>query len=229
MGEWAPSIASGIRLTSPPFRGFFPRVRRLSRFRRTGALALVGVLWLAPAAASPSPSSDERAIAALEQDTSHGAVVGEPLRKARQALTRARSMEQAGDLAHASVVRATAREWIEVARDLVRANDLSDEATKVEKALDELETKTVRGRALLEETAARRGRARETLEQLQREPPPLLEAAGKKARAPKGAPRQPAGALGPPSSAPLPGAGSGDPAPKAPPSAGSPGIPEHHP
>jgi hypothetical protein len=95
-----------------------------------------------------------------------------PLLRAQEALTRAKSMDRAGDTAHARLARALAHEWTRVALDLIRAASMEEKARQTETSLDEVATKTVRGRALLEETAARRGRAKEALEQLEREPPP---------------------------------------------------------
>jgi hypothetical protein len=134
------------------------------------ALALGAAGFAVPASAAPS--DDESAIKELGQDSAHAALVREPLRKAQEALERAKAMDHAGDNAHARLARALAHEWARTAADLVRAAAAEEKAKLAETALDELETKTVRGRALLEETAARRGRAREALEQLEREPPP---------------------------------------------------------
>jgi hypothetical protein len=107
---------------------------------------------------------------ALAADQAHAAIVQEPLRRARAALDRAKALDHTGDARHAAVARAAAREWVDVARDLIRAVDAESRATESEKKLDELETKVIRGRALLEETVARRGRAAEALEQMQRTP-----------------------------------------------------------
>ena len=119
-----------------------------------------------------APSADEATLDALSADRAHAAVVQVPIAKAREALGRAKSMDAAGDAAHARLARALAHEWTRTAEDLVRAAALEDKATAAERSLDELATKTVRSRALFEETAARRGRALAALEQLEREPPP---------------------------------------------------------
>ncbi len=136
-----------------------------------------------------APSDDESAVNELAHDTAHAMLVRGPLLRAEEALARAKSMDRAGDAAHARLARALAHEWTRVALDLIRAASMEDKALKAEQALDEVATKTVRGRALLEETAARRGRAKAALEQLEREPPPPPPAAakpqGKKAPLPK--------------------------------------------
>jgi hypothetical protein len=143
---------------------------------------------IAPCRALAAPSDDESAVQELSRDQAHAPLVKEPVRKANEALTRAKSMDRAGDTAHARLARALAHEWARVAFDLIRASALEEKARLAEKALDELETKTVRGRALLEETAARRGRAKEALEQLEREPPappPTAKPPGPKQKAGK--------------------------------------------
>jgi hypothetical protein len=111
--------------------------------------------------------------------------VAEPLRKGQEALRRAKSMEQAGDTAHARLALALAHEWTRVATDLIRAVTFEEKAKAVEKALSERETGTVRGRALLEETAARRGRAQAALDQLDHAAPPPPTAPASKGRADK--------------------------------------------
>ncbi len=126
--------------------------------------------WTGLAAAAAS--DDESAVNELSHDTAHAALIRGPLLRAQEALTRAKSMDRAGDTAHARLARALAHEWTRVALDLIRAASMEEKARQTEKSLDEVATKTVRSRALLEETAARRGRAREALEQLEHEPPP---------------------------------------------------------
>lgn len=144
---------------------------RFARVRPLAVCLLAGVIG-APALALAAPSDDESAIQELSGDQTHSALVKEPVRRANEALARAKSMDRAGDTSHARLARALAHEWARVAFDLIRAAALEQKARLAEKTLDELETKTVRGRALLEETAARRGRAKEALEQLEHEPPP---------------------------------------------------------
>lgn len=137
-------------------------------------LAFAAVAGLASWAglSAAAASDDESAVNELSHDTAHAALISSPLRRAQDALTRAKSMDRAGDTAHARLARALAHEWTRVALDLIRAASMEEKAHLTEKSLDEVATKTVRGRALLEETAARRGRAKEALEQLEHEPPP---------------------------------------------------------
>jgi hypothetical protein len=164
-------------LTARGARGFFRAVRVLANVRRSAVFLalLTGASWHAPAFAAPPPD-EGAAVKSLGADTVHAALVADPLTKARAALTRAHSMDLANDPSHAEMMRAVAREWIAVARDLIRTTDAEALAEGAEKKLDELETKTVRGRALLEETVARRARATAVLEQLAEEakaPPPV--------------------------------------------------------
>jgi hypothetical protein len=134
--------------------------------RKTGALALLGAfLWLSPAAAAPRDPEAE--LAPLDQDAAHRAILADPVKRAHDAVTRAQNLDRAGDGVHAAMLRAVALEWIDMARDALRAAEAEAQAEKMEKALDDLETKIVRGRALLEETVARRGRARSLLEELE--------------------------------------------------------------
>lgn len=158
-------------MTATLDHGFLPGVRLSVRVRPVAVCLLLGVAG-APGLALAAASDDESAIQELSREASHAALVKEPVRRANEALERAKSMDRAGDASHARLARALAHEWARVALDLIRAAALELKARLAEKNLDELETKTVRGRALLEETAARRGRAQEALEQLEREPPP---------------------------------------------------------
>jgi hypothetical protein len=160
-------------------------VRSAFRVHRIRALAVAAVVAGAACASSvaAAPSADEATLDALSTDRTHAAVVQVPVAKAREALARAKSMDAAGDAPHARLARALAHEWTRTAEDLVRAAVLEDKAMAAERSLDDLATKTVRSRALLEETAARRGRALAALEQLEKEPPPpppTAKAPGKK-------------------------------------------------
>jgi hypothetical protein len=168
-----------------------------------GAFALSGALLALRAAAAPGNETPEQLLAQLEADAAHKIALATPLEKARGALSRARAMDHSGDQAHAALMRAVARQWLDVARDLVRTVDLEARADQKEKALDELETKITRGQALLEETAARRARAQALLEQVERaEPAPPTSPKGKEK---PGAAPTPASEPGVPSIPPRPG------------------------
>jgi hypothetical protein len=137
----------------------FPAAARLVGF-------CIALCASSPREATAAPDDADKAIAELRQDAAHRALLEAPLGKADQALGRARAMDHAGDTAHAALMRAVARKWIDLSHDLIRTVDMEARAEAAERALDQLETKMVRGRALLEETVARRGRAQETLAQL---------------------------------------------------------------
>ncbi|HVU01575.1 MAG TPA: hypothetical protein VHE30_07475 [Polyangiaceae bacterium] len=135
----------------------------------SAALPVLALLVSPVASAAPKPGDTEALVAALSADAAHASVVKGPLDRARSALDRAKGMDRAGDTVHGNILRAVAAEWAEVARDTVRAADAETRAAEAEKALDDLQTKTIRGRALIEETAARRGRAQALLQQLEAE------------------------------------------------------------
>jgi hypothetical protein len=166
-----------------------PGVLRPQRVFSFASIVVLGAACLA-GRANAAPSDDESAVAELSRDTAHAALVRGPLLRAQDALKRAKSMDRAGDSAHARLARALAHEWTRVGLDLIRAATLEEKARLTEKSLDELDTKTVRGRALLEETAARRGRAKEALDELEHAPPPPPPTAPAKGHAkPAGKPK----------------------------------------
>jgi hypothetical protein len=156
-------------LTSEKPRGFFARMRLSLGFVRL--LAVGGVLYALPSVAAPATRETDQLLAELDADTAHRVALAGPLEKARSALARAHSMDLAGDAAHATLLRAAAREWLDYGKDAVRAVDAEAKADERERAQDELATKIVRGRALVEETVARRARAEALLEEVQRAAP----------------------------------------------------------
>jgi hypothetical protein len=156
-------------LTLEKPRGFFARMRLSLGFVRL--LAVGGVLYALPSVAAPATRETDQLLAELDADTAHRAALAGPLEKARTALARAHSMDLAGDAAHATLLRAAAREWLDYGKDVVRAVDAEAKADERERAQDELATKIVRGRALVEETVARRARAEALLEEVQRAAP----------------------------------------------------------
>jgi hypothetical protein len=170
-------------------------VRRFGRLEPV--VLFVYLSWLAPESATAGTSigpSTAQALAELERDTVHRTALTSTIDKARRALTRAHAMDQAGDARHAAALRAVAREWVGCGNALVRTSDAEARADKAEKTGEDLETKRARGRALLEETIARRGRAQALLDQLDREtqaPPPAEADAKAKKPAPKPAAKKP--------------------------------------
>jgi hypothetical protein len=102
----------------------------------------------------------------LEARPERRTLAAEPIRHAKDALGRARSAQNAGDQHHAALLRGLAEEWAMVGRDLVRTAKAEKDASEREALANEIETKLVRARSLLEETIARRGRAAAKLEEL---------------------------------------------------------------
>ena len=147
----------------------------LSARRRALALGAVVAVATTGALASLGAGSDraaaEAAIGGLTAVPAHAKLAQEPLERAQHALRRAGDARVAGDHGHGSLLEGVAREWAETGRDLVRAAEAERQALAVYSKATALETKVVRGRALLEETMARRERAREKLHQLEGKPP----------------------------------------------------------
>lgn len=148
---------------------------------------------VAGAAARGSAPRAEAILSRLESDAASKSATAGAVSQARKALERSRNARAAGDQAHAEMLDDLALEWAELGQDTVRATQSEAQAEALERQLLETETKTVRARALLEETIARRGRAREKLEQLESAVAPATSAA------PPSAPPKPASA--PPSAA----------------------------
>jgi len=134
---------------------------------------VVAILWLA--ASGAWAQGDDHALAQgivdeLGRDAAHREIVTEPVEQARQALERAVRLRAVGDERHARAADGLAREWAEVARDLVRAADAETQAADVRrKALDE-QVQLERTRALVDEEIARIGRLQAELATAQRAP-----------------------------------------------------------
>jgi hypothetical protein len=175
------------------------------------ALVLAGSSGVALA----SRTGDDRAraealVTELERIPAHAQLAHEAIEKAKQSARRADEARAAGDRAHAPELDALGREWAETGADLVRAADAEKELDKVQRELTRVETQTTRARALLEETLARRGRARAKLEELEKQP---AGSGGATLAAPSS--EKPAGAKAPPATPPKPKK-TGAPTPKAP-------------
>ncbi len=152
--------------------------------RRATALAL---LFLVSSGVALAAQSDDRARAssALQQlrtVPAHARLANEPIRQAEHALRRADETRAAGDKVHPPELEAMAREWAEAGVDLVRAAEAEKKLSDVQHEVADIETKTTRARALLEETIARRGRAQANLDELEpkKKTAPVPKAEGKK-------------------------------------------------
>jgi hypothetical protein len=151
-------------------------LRAVQRFVLRVAGSLSVVLGAVTAAAQPTEAELSRRISELELDTTHRASLAEPLGKAKKALERARRSSKGGGWAPADkasgrqpgLLRSVAGAWLDVARDLSRTIDAEKAANEAQKKLDDTETKVLRGKALLEETIARRSRIQAQLDALDR-------------------------------------------------------------
>jgi colicin import membrane protein len=124
------------------------------------------------AAGTAGAGGDDRAraealVAAAKASPSANRLVGEPLVKAEDALHRADQARRSGDSPHAALLDGLGREWAETAQTLLLAQQAEQKAADLEGRTAELDAKTTRARALLEETVARRGRARSSLDALE--------------------------------------------------------------
>jgi hypothetical protein len=128
-------------------------------------------VWLVATGASAQVGDHDVAQAIVDElgkDAGHQALVGEPLDLARRAIERSIRLRALGDEAHAKAADGLAREWAEMARDLVRAAEAETKAADVRrKALDE-QVQLERTRALVDEGIARVGRLKAELDEAQR-------------------------------------------------------------
>lgn len=158
-------------MTFCPARGLVPAVSGMHL--RTAAL-VVGVLGAVAGGALAGTRSTrvatEQTMQVVSAVPAHADLAEEPLENAAALLERADDARSAGDHQHAAMLEAVALEWAESGRDLVRAAEAEAEADELAKRAVEVEERLVRARALLEQTVARRGRARARLEELEATP-----------------------------------------------------------
>lgn len=132
----------------------------------SGVVAVAG--WLAAAGAAAEGGDREAAQAIVDElakDAAHQTLTAEPVGLARLALERGVRLHSLGDEPHAREADGLAREWAEVARNLVRAADAETKAAEVRrKALDE-QVQLERTRALVDEGIARIGRLKAELDE----------------------------------------------------------------
>ncbi len=144
------------------------------------SLFLLGFSKLATAA-GPDPAAEAQRLVTLLDAPATRAVVAEPLAKAKAAEQRAQNARGAGDLHHATELDALALTWAQVADDLVRTAAAEKKLSDVQKQVSDLEQKSVRTQALIEQTIARRGRAEQNLSSAEAAKPGSRAAAGKPA------------------------------------------------
>jgi hypothetical protein len=134
--------------------------------------ALVLLAALAPAAARAESPDRARATAmlkTLETKSDHKQALAELLRRSRHALDRAAKANAAADHRHAGELEALALELAQTANDLVRALEAERALAELSRRAIAAETRAVRAQALVEQTAARRGRAAAVLAALEAE------------------------------------------------------------
>jgi colicin import membrane protein len=138
----------------------------------------------------------ERIARALESAAADRVVVAPVLARARHALERAANARRAGDHRHGSELEALALELAQSAADMQREKVAQTRVSEMERKALDAETRLVRARALVEQTAARRGRAAERLRELETE----------KAKPSAGAKPKAAAAAKPAATSPMPSA-----------------------
>ena len=133
-------------------------------------LAIALVVPLAPLAFG-EPLSDKAVTEQILASLADQPLARGPLDEAKRALDRAAGARRSGDIRHVELLEGLAREWAETARDVVRAAAVEAEAGALEIAAADAGLQAERGRALLEESIARRGRAEAELEKLTADDP----------------------------------------------------------
>ncbi len=129
--------------------------------------ACAGVLLAGGAAAAAAQREKaEQALASLKATPEAAAVAKEPMAKAQKALDRGNDARKTGDTLHADQLDALALEWAGTSVDLARTAKLEADAEKLEAETADLEARAKRALSLIEQTVARRGRAREKLQEL---------------------------------------------------------------
>ena len=126
-------------------------------------LGAVGVA----AATTGKGEAVKQALDAVEGNPKHAKLAAEPIKEARAALGRAEEVHVAGDAEQAERLVDLAGEWAGMSQDLVRAAQAETTVAEVLEQVKETEGKTLRARALLEQTVARRGRATARLTELE--------------------------------------------------------------
>jgi hypothetical protein len=134
------------------------------------AWALTLLLAACPARAEAPDSTRQQAqqiLTELEADSEHRPLTETAVGQARAALGRASEERRNKRHERAAVLEKVALTWAGLGRALVRTVALEKKAGDLEKEQNALETKLKRARALLEETLARRARARAALDKLE--------------------------------------------------------------
>lgn len=128
------------------------------------ALGAIAGPWLAWAG---GPHDDrtaaETSLGALQASPRAKAATQDHVRKAKDALERARRMRAAGDDVHARLAEAVALEWTRAAEDTVRATEAEEKAARARLDAMDAGAFAERERALLEQQLAENGRMKAEL------------------------------------------------------------------
>lgn len=137
-----------------------------------GQLVAVAIVALLPVVAE-AQSSDRRSalniLQELEASVPSRQTSAQLIARARHALARAQGARDAGDHRHATELEALALELSETGRDLSHAIRTEREVAELSRRATLAETRAIRAQAMVEQTAARRGRAAAQLDLLERE------------------------------------------------------------
>jgi hypothetical protein len=120
--------------------------------------------WDVHAAGESLADQARSLLAEVGADVSARELVNPATTRAHDALSRAEALRVP---AHVELLEAAALEWAQVARDLKRARDAEQASDGLEQEASSLQTDLVRSRAAVEQAAARVGRARQELVELQ--------------------------------------------------------------
>jgi Lon protease-like protein len=149
-----------------------------------GAASVAAALVVIPAGAA-GPKDDrtraEAILAPLESsDGGPGALVRDPVKRARDLLERGRRMRAAGDDVHARLAEAAALEWAKVASELVRTADIEAKAAAARLAVVDASAAAERERAMLEQQLAQNGRLQAELRSLEADAAPPRDGGARK-------------------------------------------------
>jgi hypothetical protein len=113
------------------------------------------------------PRAIEQRLTALESKPEHKPLIAEPAASVRKTLERVKNAHAVGDVPFALELGALAKDYTDVAADVIRATELEQELAKVQAQLTEVEQKRRRTETLIEETVAHRERTKQELLRLQ--------------------------------------------------------------
>jgi hypothetical protein len=128
---------------------------------------LVGPFIAWAAGPKDDRAAAEAAIATIEASPQAKASTGDQVRKAKDALERARRMRTAGDDAHARLAEAVALEWTRAAQESVRASEAEAKAATAKLGSMDAGAAAERERAMLEQQIAENGRMQAELRALE--------------------------------------------------------------